>query len=108
MGNNAIIVILALQATKKVSHWIFHLGAFGLIPLGMLDASVDSAARQHGRAHHCVGRQAAGLVDLLRANRHCRIGARKFFNLSAGAQGREGDAGEEIVAQEHGESDGDF
>src|SRR5580658_8053536 len=40
MQNNAIIVFLALQATKKVSHWIFHLGAFGLIPLGLLDASV--------------------------------------------------------------------
>jgi membrane protein YqaA with SNARE-associated domain len=40
MQNNAIIIFLALQATKKVSHWIFHLGAFGLIPLGILDASV--------------------------------------------------------------------
>jgi len=40
MEGNAIIVLLSLQATKKVSHWIFHLGAFGLIPLGILDASV--------------------------------------------------------------------
>src|ERR1700693_4577015 len=40
MESNAIIVLLTFQATKKVSHWIFHLGAFGLIPLGILDASV--------------------------------------------------------------------
>lgn len=40
MGNRTVILILALQASKKVSHWIFHLGAFGLIPLGVLDASV--------------------------------------------------------------------
>ena len=40
MGHNPAILILALQATKKVSHWIFHLGALGLIPLGLLDASV--------------------------------------------------------------------
>ena len=33
-------LILTIQATKRVSHWIFHLGAFGLIPLGVLDASV--------------------------------------------------------------------
>jgi membrane protein DedA with SNARE-associated domain len=40
MGHNPAILILGLQATKKVSHWIFHLGALGLIPLGLLDASV--------------------------------------------------------------------
>jgi membrane protein YqaA with SNARE-associated domain len=40
MESNAITVLLTFQATKKVSHWIFHLGAFGLIPLGILDASV--------------------------------------------------------------------
>jgi membrane protein YqaA with SNARE-associated domain len=34
------MLILTIQATKRVSHWIFHLGAFGLIPLGVLDASV--------------------------------------------------------------------
>jgi membrane protein YqaA with SNARE-associated domain len=34
------MLILTMQATKRVSHWIFHLGAFGLIPLGVLDASV--------------------------------------------------------------------
>lgn len=40
MATEHVILILALQASKKVSHWIFHLGAFGLIPLGLLDASV--------------------------------------------------------------------
>lgn len=40
MGNITVILFLTLQATKRVSHWLFHLGAFGLIPLGLLDASV--------------------------------------------------------------------
>jgi len=39
MQNNAMLMLFTLQATKKVSHWIFHLGAIGLIPLGILDAS---------------------------------------------------------------------
>jgi membrane protein YqaA with SNARE-associated domain len=40
MINHSAILILTLQATRKVSHWIYHLGAFGLIPLGLLDASI--------------------------------------------------------------------
>src|SRR5271170_3378793 len=40
METHSAILILTIQATKRVSHWIFHLGAFGLIPLGVLDASV--------------------------------------------------------------------
>ncbi|MGB8521997.1 MAG: VTT domain-containing protein [Candidatus Acidiferrales bacterium] len=40
METHFAIWILTIQATKRVSHWIFHLGAFGLIPLGVLDASV--------------------------------------------------------------------
>jgi membrane protein YqaA with SNARE-associated domain len=40
MEAHSAILILTMQATKRVSHWIFHLGAFGLIPLGVLDASV--------------------------------------------------------------------
>jgi membrane protein DedA with SNARE-associated domain len=37
--HNAIL-ISTTQATRDVSRWIYHLGAFGLIPLGVLDASV--------------------------------------------------------------------
>ena len=40
MDAHLAISLLTLQATKKVSHWIYHLGALGLIPLGVLDASV--------------------------------------------------------------------
>ncbi len=40
MENQSVMLFLTIQATKKVSHWILHLGAFGLIPLGVLDASV--------------------------------------------------------------------
>jgi membrane protein YqaA with SNARE-associated domain len=40
METHSAMLILTIQATKRVSHWIFHLGAFGLIPLGVLDASV--------------------------------------------------------------------
>lgn len=40
MGTHSAILILTMQATKSVSRWIYHLGAFGLIPLGVLDASV--------------------------------------------------------------------
>ena len=40
MITHSAILILTLQATRRVSHWIYHLGAFGLIPLGLLDASV--------------------------------------------------------------------
>jgi membrane protein YqaA with SNARE-associated domain len=40
METHFAMLILTMQATKRVSHWIFHLGAFGLIPLGVLDASV--------------------------------------------------------------------
>jgi membrane protein YqaA with SNARE-associated domain len=40
MITHSAMLILTLQATRKVSHWIYHLGAFGLIPLGLLDASV--------------------------------------------------------------------
>jgi membrane protein DedA with SNARE-associated domain len=40
MGIHFAISFLTNPATKRVSHWIYHLGAFGLIPLGVLDASV--------------------------------------------------------------------
>src|SRR5580704_11405759 len=40
MENHLWVLFIIIQTTKKVSHWIFHLGAFGLIPLGVLDASV--------------------------------------------------------------------
>jgi membrane protein YqaA with SNARE-associated domain len=40
MEDRSLMLVIAIQTTKKVSHWIFHLGAFGLIPLGVLDASV--------------------------------------------------------------------
>jgi membrane protein YqaA with SNARE-associated domain len=40
MVTHPAILILTIQATKSVSRWIYHLGAFGLIPLGLLDASV--------------------------------------------------------------------
>jgi membrane protein YqaA with SNARE-associated domain len=40
MGPHFAISLFAIQATKRVSHWIYHLGAVGLIPLGVLDASV--------------------------------------------------------------------
>jgi membrane protein YqaA with SNARE-associated domain len=40
METHFAILVLTMQASKRVSHWIFHLGAFGLIPLGVLDASV--------------------------------------------------------------------
>ncbi|MGD0402298.1 MAG: VTT domain-containing protein [Candidatus Acidiferrales bacterium] len=40
MESHFAMLILTMQATKRVSHWIFQLGAFGLIPLGVLDASV--------------------------------------------------------------------
>lgn len=40
METHSAILILTMQATKSVSRWIYHLGAFGLIPLGVLDASV--------------------------------------------------------------------
>ncbi len=40
METHLAILILTMQATKRVSHWIFHLGAIGLIPLGVLDASL--------------------------------------------------------------------
>jgi hypothetical protein len=93
MQNNAIIVFLALQATKKVSHWIFHLGAFGLIPLGILDASVVPLP---------------GSMDVLTIVLATKQPDWWFINLSAGAQGRQGNAGEETFAQEHGASDQDF
>jgi membrane protein YqaA with SNARE-associated domain len=31
---------LAFSVTRSVRHWIFHLGALGFIPLGLLDSSV--------------------------------------------------------------------
>src|ERR1700733_7362853 len=40
MEGHLAITLLTVQATRRVSHWIFHLGAIGLIPLGVLDASV--------------------------------------------------------------------
>jgi membrane protein DedA with SNARE-associated domain len=40
MEIHTAILISTMQATRDVSRWIYHLGAFGLIPLGVLDASV--------------------------------------------------------------------
>lgn len=40
METHSALLVLTMQATKSVSRWIYHLGAFGLIPLGLLDASV--------------------------------------------------------------------
>jgi membrane protein YqaA with SNARE-associated domain len=40
METHTAILVLAMPATRTVSRWIYHLGAFGLIPLGVLDASV--------------------------------------------------------------------
>ncbi len=40
METHPALLMLTIQATKSVSRWIYHLGAFGLIPLGVLDASV--------------------------------------------------------------------
>jgi membrane protein YqaA with SNARE-associated domain len=35
-----IMAALAPTAARSVRHWIFHLGAAGFIPLGLLDASI--------------------------------------------------------------------
>jgi membrane protein YqaA with SNARE-associated domain len=40
MEAHTAILISTMQTTRDVSRWIYHLGAFGLIPLGVLDASV--------------------------------------------------------------------
>jgi membrane protein DedA with SNARE-associated domain len=40
METHSATLISTMQAARDVSRWIYHLGAFGLIPLGVLDASV--------------------------------------------------------------------
>src|SRR6202034_4241056 len=68
----------------------------------------SSAAWKHGRAHHRAGHQAAGLVVYLRINRDGVLGACELPDLSACAQRRQGNAGEETFAQKHGLGDEDF
>lgn len=40
MHSDQIITALAATTTQSVRHWIYHLGAWGFIPLGLLDASI--------------------------------------------------------------------
>jgi len=40
MPTLTILAAVAPTAARSVRHWIFHLGAVGFIPLGLLDASI--------------------------------------------------------------------